>query len=216
MDYSGPRHNMVVNQLRPNRVSDVQIIEAMDDLPREAFVPPEKAGIAYVDESIDLGCGRHLMEPMVLALLLQTAEVASSDLSLDIGCASGYASAVLSRLASAVVALESDPGLAAQAEETLEKLDIDTVSVVEGPLAEGYPRQAPYDVIFFNGAVSAVPPAVSGQLAEGGRLVCIVADGPAGKGTLFTLNDGILSSRQVFDASTPLLPEFAAESAFAF
>ncbi len=216
MDYSIPRHNMVVNQLRPNRVTDDLIVEAMDDLPREAFVPREKAGIAYVDESIDLGSGRQLMEPMVQALLLQAAEVASSDLALDIGCGTGYASAVLSRLASAVVALESDPGLAAQAAETLEKLGIDTVSVVEGPLAEGYPRQAPYDVIFFNGAVSAVPAAVSGQLAEGGRLVCIVANGPANKGTLFTLNGGILSSRQVFDAGIPMLPEFAAQSAFVF
>lgn len=216
MDYAAARHNMVENQVRPNRVTDPLIISAMAELPREAFVPKPLVGIAYIDEALDLGRGRYLMEPMVLARLLQAAEVGAGDVVLDIGCATGYSAAVLARLASTVVALESDPALASRATETLTGLGIDTVAVVEGPLEQGYPRQAPYDVIFIDGAVSEIPSVVSDQLAEGGRMVVVIHGDPVGKGMLTTRHGGILSSRQVFDAGTPMLLGFAAEPAFAF
>ncbi len=216
MDFAAARHNMVENQIRPNRVTDPRVLSAMAELPREAFVPKALQSIAYVDEDIAIGEGRYLMEPMVLALLLQAADVRSTDVVLDIGCGTGYAAAVLARMASTVVTLESDAGLAVRATETLAELEIDTVAVVEGRLEKGYPKQAPYDVIFFGGAVSEVPPVITEQLADGGRLAAVIAgDGP-GKGTLFTRYGGAVSRREMFDAGTPFLPGFAPSPTFTF
>jgi protein-L-isoaspartate(D-aspartate) O-methyltransferase len=156
------------------------------------------------------------MEPMILGRLLQTAAVTADAVVLDIGCGSGYSAAVLSRLASTVVALESDPALAALATETLAGLDIDTVAVVEGPLEDGYARQGPYDVVLLDGAVGAVPDVIRDQIADGGRLVGIVAGGGVGKGTILANYGGVFSSRQVFDAGTPALPGFEKAPAFEF
>jgi protein-L-isoaspartate(D-aspartate) O-methyltransferase len=216
MDYTAVRKKMVDNQIRTNRVTDPLVISAMEELPREAFVPEELRGIAYVDEAVSLGHGRFLMEPMVLARLLQEAEVTSGDLVLDIGCGTGYAAAVLARLASTVVALESDPGLAVKATETLAELGIDTVAVVEGPLNDGYPKQAPYDVIVFGGSVDEIPQGILEQLAEDGRLVAVVGANDMGRGTVITRRKGLLSRREVFDAGTPPLPGFTPASTFAF
>jgi protein-L-isoaspartate(D-aspartate) O-methyltransferase len=169
-----------------------------------------------VDEDIAIGPGRYLMEPMVLALLLQAAEVRSTDVVLDIGCGTGYAAAVLAQMASTVVALESDAGLAARAAGTLAELELDTVDVVTGRLQNGYPKQAPYDVIFFGGAVSRVPSAITDQLADGGRLVAVIANDGLGKGTLLTRHGGAVSQREMFDAGTPFLPGFAPAPTFTF
>lgn len=216
MDFAAARHNMVECQVRPNQVTDQRLLDALSDIPREAFVPKSRQGVAYVDEAVAIGDGRYVMEPMILGRLLQTAEVTADAVVLDIGCGTGYSAAVLSRLASTVVALECDPALAALATETLSGLDIDTVAVVEGPLEAGYAKQGPYDVILFDGAVAAVPDVIRDQIADGGRLVGIVADGGVGKGTILANYAGVFSSRQVFDAGTPALPGFAATPAFQF
>lgn len=217
MDYAAARFKMVENQIRTNRVTDPLVIAAMRTLPREAFVPEALRGVAYVDEDLPLGGGRFLMEPLVTALLVQAAEVGADDVALDVGCGTGYASAVLAKMASVVVALESDPGLATHAREVLAELGMDTVSVVEGPLPAGHPRQAPYDVIFFGGAVAEVPPALTDQLADGGRMVAVVCDRRGvGTGTLFLRTGGAISRRPIFDAQTPILPGFARESTFEF
>lgn len=216
MDYATARHNMVESQVKPNRVTDTLIMDAMAGLPRENFVPKALRGIAYVDEAIAIGEDRHLMEAWVLARLLQAAEVQADDVALVVGCGSGYEAAVLANLASTVVALESDESLAKQANELLAGLSIDTVAVVTGGLARGYSRQAPYDVIFINGAVPAIPERFGDQLAEGGRLVCVVGQGAFGKGTLMTRFGGVVTTRTFFDASTPALPGFEQDSAFSF
>ncbi len=217
MDFAAARRSMVENQLRTNRVTDPLIIAAMDDLPREMFVPPAAKGVAYVDEDLPLGRGRYLMEPLVLARLLQTAEIGPEDVALLIGSDAGYAAAVLARLASTGVAVESDAELAARTAEALTALGLDTVAVVNGPLALGYARGAPYDVIVFGGAIAEVPQAVADQLAEGGRMVAVVTGrGGVGKGTLFRRVHGALSQRQVFDAATPILPGFEARPRFVF
>ncbi len=220
MDFAAARHNMVENQIRTNRVTDPLVIEALAELPREHFVPDELASIAYLDHAIPVAPGRYLLEPLVLARMLQTVEIKPDDLVLQIGCGTGYAAAALARMASAVVAVESDPALAATATETLSRLGIDTVAVVTAALTDGHPKQAPYDVIFVNGGVSQVPPAIAEQLAEGGRMIAVVLDAAApgglGKATLFGRYGGALSSRHVFDAGAPLLPGFEAAPTFAF
>ena len=157
---------MVESQIKPNRVTDVVLMNAMADIPREIFVPKALQGIAYVDEAIEIGEGRHLMEAWVLARLLEAAEINTQDVALLIGCASGYEAAVLSYLAATVVALESNKVLLKRASASLEELAIDTVVIVEGNLRDGFERQAPYDVILINGAVPVVPEHLGWQLAE--------------------------------------------------
>src|SRR5512134_3708895 len=168
MDLAAARYTMGQKKISTNRVTDPSIIEAMSELPRERFTPEARRGIAYVDEDIPLGGGRYLIQPLATALLAQTAQINPDDLVLDVGCGTGYTSAVLARVASAVVALESDAELAARAAATLTELGLNTVSVVVGPLREGWPAQAPYDAIDFSGAVSSIPPAIVQQLGEGG------------------------------------------------
>ncbi len=221
-DYAVARRAMVDSQIKTNKVTDERLIAALEDLPREQFLPKPLRSVAYLDEDIPLGSDRYLMEPMVLARLIQAARVTASDVALDIGCGPGYATAVLARLASAVVGLDSDPTLVKEAAKRLAELGLDTAVVVEGPLDAGYPAQAPYDVIFFGGAVDQVPEAVQDQLAEGGRLVAVVVDParsgpqPVGRATLIERRHGLLSHRVLFDSSIPRLPGLRAEPGFVF
>ncbi len=217
MGYDLARANMVDSQIKTNRVTDPRLIDALRELPRERFLPEAKRGIAYIDQDIDLGGGRALMEPLVLARLLQAAAVQPDDIVLDIGCGTGYASAVLARLAATVVAVESDEALAAAAEAVTGALEIDNLVVVRGELAAGYAKQGPYNVILINGAVGELPPAICDQLAEGGRLVTVRRAGPGpGRAILLERHGGHSSSRILFDASTPYLPGFVPEPGFVF
>ncbi len=216
-NYATARLNMVENQIRPNRVTDERLLAAIAEVPRERFVPKRLQGNAYVDQDLALGDGRYLMEPVVFARLLQAAAIGPGDVVLDIGCGTGYSAAVLGKLAGTVVALESDAALAEQAIEALTELDVDNAAVVEGPLDEGYPRQAPYDVIVLGGSVDAVPDAIADQLVEGGRLVAVVNVAPTvGNIEVIHRLRGGLSRRQLFDAAVPILPGFAAEHSFVF
>lgn len=216
-DYTAARVNMVESQVRPNKVTDLRILTAMLELPRERFVPQELRGIAYVDEDVPLGNGRYLTEPMVLARLVQAAQIAAEDTVLEIGAATGYGTALLGRLAKQVVAVESDATLARQAESTLRTLGLTSASIVSGALAAGEPRHAPYDAIVITGAVQHVPTALLDQLADEGRLVAVVtAPGEPGRATVFTKVAGAYTRRVVFDAGSRPLPGFALEPGFAF
>jgi protein-L-isoaspartate(D-aspartate) O-methyltransferase len=198
-------------------VTDDRILAAMAEVPRERFVPRKLQGAAYVDQGLAVAPGRYLMEPTVFARLLQAAAIGPDDVVLDIGCATGYSTAVLARLAATVVAVESDPALVKAAGDLLADLDVDNAAVVKGTLEKGYARQAPYDAIVLGGAVEEVPPTIAGQLAEGGRLVAVVTGGsPAGVGVLMLRARGVLSRRILFDASVPPLPGFAVERGFVF
>jgi protein-L-isoaspartate(D-aspartate) O-methyltransferase len=215
-DYAAARGHMVHSQLKPNRVCDPRVIAAMAEIPRELFVPDALSGVAYVDEDIAVGSGRYLMEPMVLAWLLQAANAGPDDIALDVGCATGYSTAVLAQLAGTVVALESDADLAVTASALLAKREIGNAVVVTGALAEGYPQQGPYDVIVLNGSVERVPDVLGRQLVEEGRLVAIVGGGRAAKGVLMTRSGGRLSSRPLVDAAVPPLPGFGVAGGFVF
>jgi protein-L-isoaspartate(D-aspartate) O-methyltransferase len=211
------RRNMVESQLKPNKVTDARVIEAMAALPRELFVPAAFQGVAYRDEDIPLGKGRHIMEPMVLARLLQAAEIGANEKLLAFAAATGYGAAVMARLGAAVTALEADTTLAERARATLRDLGCRNVTVVVGPLEAGCAEQAPYDVIVLEGAVELVPETLVRQLAPGGRLVGVVRRSGVGKATLLTrLDDGRTAERILFDAATPLLPGFARPAAFVF
>jgi protein-L-isoaspartate(D-aspartate) O-methyltransferase len=216
MNYALARQNMVEGQIRPNKVIDPTLIEALATVPRERFVPEHLRSVAYVDEDIRLGADRWLMEPMVLARLLQVAEIERSDAVLDIGCASGYAAALLSKMANTVVALESDPELAAIASRTLSELSVDNVVVLEGPLEQGCPKQAPFNVIVIEGAVETVPAAITAQLAEGGRLVTVMRGNGPGRAMLMTRTGEAVSGRPAFDASVAWLPAFRVDPGFVF
>ncbi len=216
-DNAAARLNMVDNQIRPSKVSDGRVLAAMAEVPRERFVPKKLEGAAYVDEDLAVAPGRYIMEPAVLARLLQLAAITPGDVVLDVGCATGYATAVLARLAATVVAVESDPKLIERAGALLAELGADNAAVVEGPLAAGYPKHAPYDAIVLGGAVDEVPPAITDQLAEGGRLAAVVTHGSSvGKAMLMLRVHGVLSRRIVFDCAVPPLPGFGSGRDFVF
>lgn len=217
IDYTAARLNMVESQLRTNRVTDAALLEAFEQVPRELFVPEELRGVAYVDEDLAVGHGRYLMEPRVLARLLQAARPEPQDIVLDIGCGTGYATVILARLSATVVALEDGGGLAARANEVLGELEVGNAVVVEGPLNEGYAKQAPFNVIVVNGAVAEVPSVISVQLAEAGRLVTVVRNSAGmGRAILMQRIGGVVSSRTLFDAAVPVLPGFEVEPGFVF
>ncbi|MGE5477233.1 MAG: protein-L-isoaspartate O-methyltransferase family protein [Bacteroidales bacterium] len=217
MDYTTARHNMVESQIRTNRVIDPAVTAALAEIPREVFVPKPMRGFAYVDEDLDVGGGRFILEPLVLARLLIGAGIRPTDVVLNIGDATGYVTAVVSKLAQTVVALESDAEWAGRASQSLAELSIDNAAVVQGALEQGYAAQAPYDVILFSGAVTEVPPAICRQLADGGRLVGVVAATPGvGKGTVIVRVGDTFGRRVLFDAVTPMLPGFQPKPKFVF
>lgn len=217
VDFSTARLNMVESQIRTNKVTDARILDALETIPREAYVPEERRGICYVDEDLAIGGGRYLMEPMVLARLLQEARIGSQDVVLDVGCTTGYSCAVLARLAATVVGVECDAALAEEANRILSAQGIDNAVVIQDPLGDGYPKQAPYNVIVLEGAVVKVPETIRDQLADGGRLVAVIREGEGmGRATLMQRSGEVVSSRILFDAATPYLPGFEREERFVF
>lgn len=221
-DFDVQRAMMIEGQLRTRDVTHVPLLEAMSDIPREAFVPDWRKSLAYMDEDLEIvpaGEGRparYLMEPAPFARMVQLAEVGPSDRVLDVGCATGYSSAVLSRIAGSVVALECDSALADRAAQTLARLNCSNVSVIVGDLGQGHAKEAPYDVILFNGAVDYVPEVLVEQLAEGGRLVAIIGEGNAARAHLYVKEGGVVSSRPDFNAAVKRLPGFRKEAGFVF
>ena len=219
-DFETMRAHMVDCQIRPNKVADPRLVDSLAQLPRERFVPESRRAVAYVDSDIEVAPGRWLMEPAVFARLVAETPVGGADAVLDVGCASGYSTAVLGLVAASAIGIEPDPGLAARAGDLLAELGIDNATVVNRPLEGGYPEQAPYDVIFLGGAVDAAPEALSDQLAEGGRLVTVLNGRSAatrhGKAVRFLKLRGRVSQRTLFDAAARPLPGFRRNPGFAF
>ena len=220
-DYSAQRTTMVDCQIRPSDVTDFSIISAMLEIPREKFVSESQAQLAYRDEDLplrDTGSAypRCLMEPAPFARLLQLAEIQSGAIVLDIGCASGYSTAVLARLCSSVVALEEDKRLAARATQILSELEVDNAVVVTGPLVNGYAKEGPFDVIFIGGAVGQIPDTLAEQLKEGGKLVAVEGTGNTGKATLYVREDENLCKFSHFNCAVWPLPGFEKQVEFEF
>lgn len=183
-------------------------------VPRELFVPSEKSSLAYIDEDIALDRERYLMEPVSLARLLDVAEIKATDVVLEIGSATGYASALLSKLCLTVIGVESDVELMNKARLLLDKLGCDNVIFYESPLASGYPQKAPYDVIFINGGVELLSEEIQGQLREGGRLVYVDYSSGIGRAVLERKVEGRLIKLSQFDALVPVLKAFEKPQSF--
>ncbi len=218
IDFSAARRMMVDGQVRTADVTDLRLLAAMGEVARERFVARNQQALAYLDRDVPAsdggGAGRCLLKPMVLAKLIQLAEIEATDRVLDVGCATGYSSAVLARLAGSVVALEEDRALVAAAAQSLAAFS--NVKVVNGLLMTGWPLAEPYDVILMQGAVEVVPEAILSQLNDGGRLVCVFGDGPQRKAMLYRRSGAETSGRPMFDAAAPLLPGFSRKPAFVF
>lgn len=221
-DFTAARSAMVESQIRPNKVRNERLLDVISALPREIFVPPAMAGIAYIDEDLEVAPGRFLLEPMVLARLLESANIQPHERVLDIAPATGYSTAVIASLAKEVVAVESDQTLKMQAVSNLGSVQIINADVQSGKLTEGYKAKAPYDVILVNGGVEFVPQALTDQLTEGGRLFVIVREyGPAqaahlGEARLYEKIHSQISHRALFDANVKLLPGFSVPKKFTF
>jgi len=225
IDFARRRLTMVETQLRPNEVTDRRLLAAMGTLPRERFVPERVRAFAYIDEgievfpAIDAAPARALLAPMVLARLVQLAAVEPGDTVLDVGCATGYSTAILARLGREVVGVEPEPELAETARANLRALALANVEIVEGGLARGCPEKGPYGMILLNGSVPAPPESLFGQLKEGGRLAAILSGpgpGTQGKATRFVKVGGEVSGLPHFDAGAAPLPGFFRESSFDF
>jgi len=212
-EFEQQRLNMVESQVRPNGVTDPRIIAAMGSLPRERFVPESRRSLAYMDEDLPIGvmpngARRYLIQPMVLARLLQLAAPQPSDILLDIGCGTGYSTALAAALVESVIAVEENAGLAQIASEVLGELGIANAAVVHAPHAQGAPSEAPFDVILVNGRIPEVPSHLVEQLAPSGRLVAVVGEGPMTRATVFRRSDVTVGGQAGFDAMVSALPGF--------
>jgi protein-L-isoaspartate(D-aspartate) O-methyltransferase len=214
-DFSQHRTTMVDTQVRPSDVTKFPIIEAMLSVPREDFVPADRREAAYAGEQIKLASGRVILDPRLMAKMLDAVDIQPDEMVLDVGPGLGYSSALVARMAEAVIAVEDRPDLASEAERALSEASVDNVAVIEGVLAEGAEKHGPYDVILLQGAVQKVPEELILQLKEGGRIAALFGDGAHGAMRLGYKVDGQVSWRFLFNASAPVLPGFEAEQAFA-
>ena len=214
-DFAARRTMMVDTQVRPSDVTKFPIIDAMLHVPREEFVPANQREAAYVGENIELGGGRVILEPRTLAKMLDALDIHAKDLVLDVGCTYGSSSAVIARLAEAVVAVESDAEMAGEAQESLSAANADNVIVQTGDLVEGAPEHAPFDVIVVQGGVARLPDGLLEQLKDGGRIAALFMDEALGEVRIGYKIDGQLNWRRAFNAGAPILPGFEKQAVFA-
>jgi protein-L-isoaspartate(D-aspartate) O-methyltransferase len=214
------RLNMVESQVRPSDVTDRRILKAMLEVPRERFVPPSLVALAYMDEALLVNAPgspeRHLLAPRTFAKLVQLAEVDPEATVLDVGCATGYSTAVLAQLAKRVIALECDKNLAETARRVLAEQDVANASVLCGRLSDGAPVEGPFDAILLNGSAETIPPALFGQLRDRGRLVAITKDGPLCRAQVWQRVGKVFDARNAFEAGAALLPGFQRPRVFVF
>ena len=217
-EFAQARKIMVDCQIRPTKVTDTRILEAFGSIPREDFVSRHQRAIAYIDEDLPVPGGRCMMEPMVLARLIQALAVESDHNILVIGCGTGYSAAVLARVAGSVIAVETRGQLVEKAQETLVATGVDNAVAIKGRLTDGFAKEAPYDGILVEGSVETIPDQLLDQLAAGGRLVAVwrSAGHPVGVACQWTRAGDSYTRKPLFDAQVPLLDEFRSKREFVF
>lgn len=219
-DFTAARINMVDSQIHTMGVVSEAVLEAYRTVPREKFVTDSgKKGVAYCDEDMPLGNGRWLMEPVTHARLVQAAAPSVNDAVLDVGGATGYSAAILAKLTGRVIAIDSDASLLAHAEQAWAALGYNNIVPHQGSFAAGSPTMGPYNLVFLNGSVAAVPAALFEQLAPQGRLVAVVRerDDKIGRARLFVKTaDGSIGEKTLFDAAVPFLPGLEPRNEFVF
>lgn len=192
-DFSAARQKMVDGQVRPSDVTDLRIIDAMLSVAREDYVPAHLRPMAYLDLDLDIAAAgeakRFLIKPVVLAKMLQAAELKASDKVLVVGCSSGYSAAVIGQIAG---------------------------SVTNAGTAEGDAANGPYDVIVMAGATEVAPTGLYGQLASGGKLLGVFAQTKPQRATMVTHSHDDFGSRPLFDAVAPVLPGLERKAEFVF
>ena len=213
-EFASRRMMMVDTQVRPSDVTKFPIIDAMLHVPREVYVPRDRQEAAYVGQNVEIAPGRVVLEPRTLAKMLDALDIQPGEMVLDLGCGLGYSAAVIARLADTVVAVEEDPGLAAEAQRALAEEGVDNAVVVAGPLAAGSAKHGPYDVITVEGGIETLPQALADQLKEGGRIAAVFMDGALGTVKTGIRMGGRIDWRFAFNATAPVLPGFAARKAF--
>ncbi|MFK7940562.1 MAG: protein-L-isoaspartate O-methyltransferase [Roseovarius sp.] len=213
-DYTARRTMMVDTQVRPSDVTKFPIIDAMLSVKREAFVPRNMREAAYMGENLDMGGARVMLEPRTLAKALDALDIRQDELVLDVGCALGYSTAVIARMAELVVGVEDDEALAQEAQTVLLDQGADNAVVHHGPLTEGAAEHGPYDVIMIEGAVEHLPAALTDQLKEGGRIACLFMEGALGVVRIGYKIDDDISWRFSFNAGAPVMPGFEKHAAF--
>lgn len=212
--YSQQRANMVECQIQPFSVVDQRVLEAFHAIPREDFLPDERRGIAYLGEDLPMGEGRFLLEPAAYARLLQETGLHSESRVLDVGCLTGYSTAILNSLSSHVCGLDSAEWVQ-KARKIAEASGLALPDFFIGALTDGVPDQGPFDVIVINGAVQVVPKALTDQLAEGGVIATFWrGERNQGHAVLYRKYNGTLHQEILFDAFIPLLAGFEAEKGF--
>ena len=216
MDYAQARRNMVDCQLRTNKVTDDALLKAMGTLPREEFVPTELRAKSYTDCDIEISATRSMMAPMTLARMFQCLQIGREDVALVVGGSSGYAAAIMGQIARVVFALESSAEDQERIGNLYTSLGLDNVVLVNGPLEKGWAKEAPYDIIFVDGAVETLPEELFEQLVDGGRLIALVVENGIGRATRFIRKNARNSGSVIFDANAQLFSEFSKPQGFVF
>ncbi|WP_439138052.1 protein-L-isoaspartate O-methyltransferase family protein [Roseicyclus sp.] len=215
-DYAERRRTMVDTQVRPSDVTSFPVLDAMLTIPREAFVPDARRDLAYAGAPVDLTATRQLMEARSIAKMLQALELKPGELVLEIAPGLGYTTALLASLVDAVVAVEEDATLAADAEAALSAQEIDNAAVLNAPLTAGSAKNGPYDVIVAFGGVEEIPQSLIDQLKDGGRIMAVFMQAALGEARLGRKIGGAMSWRVEFNATAPVLPGFARVAGFVF
>ena len=213
-EFAARRVMMVDTQVRPSDVTKFPIIAAMLAVPREVYLPREKREAAYVGENVDIGAGRVMLEPRTLAKMLDALDILPTETVLDIGCGLGYSTAIIARLAEAVVAVEDNDVMASDAQRSLSAEGVDNAAVVVAALHAGDAKHGPYDVITVQGGVEMVPDALTAQLKDGGRIGAVFMEGALGIARIGHKANGRVTWRFAFNATAPVLAGFSASRAF--
>jgi protein-L-isoaspartate(D-aspartate) O-methyltransferase len=214
-DFAARRTVMVDTQVRPSDVTKFPIIEAMLSVPREVYVAPRQTEAAYIGENLVIAPGRVILEPRSFAKLLEAVDIQPDETVLDVGCGFGYSTAVIARMAEAVVALEQESAMAEDAQGRLSAQGVDNAAVISGPLAEGAAKHGPFDVILIQGAVQTVPEGLLAQLKQGGRIGAVFMEGSLGVARVGHMGAQGVTWRYAFNASAPVLDGFTKTVAFA-